>query len=73
MCSQWWKDGHRRNARRLAAWVEAPVDGMEHTGARNRVTVAFSEAVAVTGASRLKIDMDPGHWGAKWAARARRA
>ena len=33
-----------------------------------RVTVAFSEAVAVAGAPRLKIDMDPADWGAKWAA-----
>ena len=32
-----------------------------------RVTVAFSEAVAVTGSPRLKIKMDPGY-GAKWAA-----
>ncbi|MDE2903394.1 MAG: fibronectin type III domain-containing protein [Chloroflexota bacterium] len=33
-----------------------------------RVTLTFSEAVAVTGAPRLKIDMDPAHWGQKQAA-----
>ncbi len=32
-----------------------------------RVTVTFSEAVEVTGAPRLKIDMDPADWGEKWA------
>ena len=32
-----------------------------------RVQVAFSEAVDVTGSPRLKIDMDPAHWGQKWA------
>ena len=33
-----------------------------------RVTVTFSEAVEVTGAPRLQIDMDPGGWGEKWTA-----
>ena len=33
-----------------------------------RVTVAFSETVNVTGAPRLKIDMDPAAWGEKWAS-----
>ena len=33
-----------------------------------RMRVTFSEAVSVTGAPRLRIDMDPAHWGAKWAA-----
>ena len=33
-----------------------------------RVTVTFSETVDVTGAPRLKIDMDPAYWGEKWAA-----
>ena len=33
-----------------------------------RVTVTFSAAVDVTGAPRLKIDMDPAYWGEKWAA-----
>lgn len=35
VCSQWWKDDHPHNARRLAAWVETLVDGMEDAGARN--------------------------------------
>ncbi|MYI74847.1 MAG: hypothetical protein F4057_05870, partial [Acidobacteria bacterium] len=33
-----------------------------------RVTLSFSEAVAVTGTPRLAIDMDPADWGRKWAA-----
>ena len=33
-----------------------------------RIRVTFSEAVAVTGSPRLKIDMDPADWGTKWAA-----
>ena len=32
-----------------------------------RITVTFSETVDVTGAPRLKIDMDPAEWGEKWA------
>ena len=32
-----------------------------------RITVTFSEAVNVTGAPRLKIDMDPAEWGEKQA------
>ena len=32
-----------------------------------RVTLSFSEAVAVTGTPRLAIDMDPAGWGQKWA------
>ena len=32
-----------------------------------RVTLTFSEAVEVSGTPRLKIDMDPAHWGQKWA------
>ena len=32
------------------------------------IRVTFSEAVAVTGSPRLKIDMDPADWGEKWAA-----
>jgi len=32
-----------------------------------RVTLTFDEAVEVTGSPRLKIDMDPAHWGQKWA------
>ena len=33
-----------------------------------RVQVTFSEPVEVTGTPRLKIDMDPAHWGEKWAS-----
>ena len=32
------------------------------------VRVTFDETVEVTGSPRLKIDMDPAHWGEKWAA-----
>ena len=32
-----------------------------------RIQVTFSEGVAVTGSPRLNIDMDPAHWGTKWA------
>lgn len=32
-----------------------------------RIRLVFSEAVDVTGSPRLKIDMDPAHWGQKWA------
>ena len=35
-----------------------------------RVTLTFSEEVDVTGAPRLKIDMDPAHWGEKLASYA---
>lgn len=31
------------------------------------ITVNFSEAVLVTGTPQLAIDMDPAHWGTKWA------
>ena len=33
-----------------------------------RIRLTFSEAVEVEGSPRLKIDMDPAHWGEKWAA-----
>ena len=33
-----------------------------------QVTLTFSGTVDVTGAPRLKIDMDPADWGQKWAA-----
>ena len=33
-----------------------------------RVRVTFGETVEVTGTPRLKIDMDPAHWGEKWAS-----
>ena len=44
------------------------VDGSYALGETIRVTLSFSEAVAVTGAPRLAIDMDPAGWGQKWAA-----
>ena len=37
VCSQWWKDDHRHNARRLSAWVEVLFDGIEDAGARGRL------------------------------------
>ncbi|MXY57457.1 MAG: hypothetical protein F4Y41_13865 [Gammaproteobacteria bacterium] len=44
------------------------VDGSYALGETIRVTLSFSEAVNVTGAPRLAIDMDPADWGRKWAA-----
>ena len=47
--------------------------GDDHTYARDeviQVTLTFSEAVNVTGAPQLTIDMDPAEWGAKQAAYA---
>ena len=41
VCSQWWKADHRHNARSLTAWVRALVDGMEDTGARDRLQDIF--------------------------------
>ena len=50
------------------AVTSAPsADNTYALGETIRVTLTFSEAVAVTGAPRLKIDMDPAHWGGKWA------
>ena len=43
-------------------------DGSYALGETIRVTLSFSEAVEVTGAPRLAIDMDPADWGRKWAA-----
>ena len=37
-------------------------------GDRIEVRVTFDGPVDVTGTPRLKIDMDPAHWGEKWAA-----
>ena len=44
------------------------VNGTYALGDRIRVTLSFSEAVTVTGAPQLAIDMDPADWGTKWAA-----
>ena len=50
------------------ALTSAPNSGNTYTlGETIRVTLSFSEAVEVTGTPRLKIDMDPAHWGQKWA------
>ena len=51
----------------VAVVSDAGEDDTYGLGDRIRVQVTFSEAVSVTGAPRLKIDMDPAHWGAKWA------
>ena len=51
------------------AVTSTPVSGDTYgLGETIRVTLTFSEAVDVTGAPRLNIDMDPAHWGTKWAA-----
>ena len=48
---------------------DAGEDDTYALGETIRVRVTFDEAVDVTGAPRLKIDMDPaGWWGEKWAA-----
>ena len=49
---------------------DAGADDTYGLGDTIRVTVTFSEAVEVTGAPRLKIDMDPADWGEKWAGYA---
>ena len=49
---------------------EAGADATYALGETIRVTVRFSEAVDVTGAPRLAIDMDPASWGEKRAAYA---
>ena len=49
----------------------APASGDTYAlGETIRVTLTFSEKVDVTGRPRLKIDMDPAHWGEKWASYA---
>lgn len=37
VCKEWGKKYHPHNARKLAAWVETLVDGLESTVARNRL------------------------------------
>ena len=37
VCSQWSKQNHRHNARKLKAWVESLIGGMEDGGARRRL------------------------------------
>ena len=51
------------------AVTSTPASGDTHgLGETIQVTLTFSEAVDVTGTPRLNIDMDPAHWGTKWAA-----
>ncbi len=47
---------------------DAGEDDTYALGETIRVRLTFSEAVDVTRAPRLKIDMDPAHWGEKWVA-----
>ena len=50
------------------AVTSSPASGDTYAlGETIRLTLTFSEAVDVTGTPRLKIDMDPAHWGEKWA------
>ena len=51
----------------VAVVSDAGADDTYALGQAIRVAVTFSEAVDVEGAPRLKIDMDPAHWGTKWA------
>ena len=46
---------------------DAGGDATYGLGATIRVRLSFSEAVEVEGAPQLRIDMDPAHWGRKWA------
>ncbi len=46
---------------------DAGEDATYGLGETVRVRLSFSEAVEVEGAPQLKIDMDPAHWGQKWA------
>ena len=47
---------------------DAGEDDTYGLGEAIRIRLTFDEAVEVEGAPRLKIDMDPAHWGEKWAA-----
>ena len=46
---------------------DAGDDGTYGLSEAIRIQVTFGEAVDVEGSPRLKIDMDPAHWGEKWA------
>ena len=52
---------------RVAVTSTPVADSTYALGEIIRVTLTFSEAVNITGTPRLKIDMDPAHWGQKWA------
>ncbi|GEM_PF-1242669 len=47
---------------------DAGADSTYVLGDTIRVTLTFSQPVEVTGTPQLKIDMDPAHWGEKWAS-----
>ncbi|MDE2747137.1 MAG: SwmB domain-containing protein [Chloroflexota bacterium] len=51
----------------VAITSSAGADQTYALGETIRVTVTFGEAVAVSGAPRIAIDMDPADWGQKWA------
>ena len=58
-----------RPAVTAVALASRPASGDTYaSGETIRLTVTFDEAVDVTGTPRLKIDMDPAHWGEKAAA-----
>ena len=46
---------------------DAGDDATYGLGETIRVRLSFSEAVEVEGSPQLRIDMDPAHWGQKWA------
>ena len=52
----------------VAVVSDAGSDDTYVLGDTIRVQVTFNKTVEVTGSPRLKIDMDPAHWGEKWAA-----
>lgn len=58
----------------VLALAVTSLPGEDYTYAKDdviEVSVALSEAVTVTGTPQIAIDMDPAHWGTKWASYAR--
>ncbi len=55
----------------VAVTSDAGADATCARGETVRMTVAFSEAVDVTGSPALAIDMDPADWGTKRASTGR--
>ena len=52
-----------------ASVASSPASGNTYAlGETISVTLTFSEAVDVTGAPQIAIDLDPAEWGEKWAA-----
>ena len=51
----------------VALASDAGMDATYALGDTIRISLTFSEAVDVTGAPQLAIDMDPADWGTKWA------